>query len=211
VGRDGRHLLVSGWVWHPCRIVVVFDLASALTEPAVLDGRGVLPMEPGIDTEVVSACWLDDDRLAVATGEEFLDDEEVPALGPRQIGVWSLSDRTWLYRSSVDFEVGTLIARGGRVVSLHGRPRLVDVMTGEVLEEWPEVKVSRREVAFGVTHIPTPVAALQPDGTPLAVAQDETIALVRLPSVDGSMDVGTPTARSRSMSVGADLSGAERH
>ncbi|MER6954397.1 hypothetical protein [Streptomyces sp. NPDC000618] len=189
VSGDGRHLLVAGWVWHPYGIVEVFDLEAALTDPAALDGYGVLPMDPGIDAEVVSACWLDDDRLAVATGEEFLDDEEVPALGPRQIGVWSLSDRAWAHRSSVDFEVGTLIAGGGRVVSLHGHPRLIDVRTGEVLEEWPEVAVPRREGAYGVTHIPTPVAALHPDGTHLAVAQDENIALVRLPSAVGSADL----------------------
>ncbi|MEV1062810.1 hypothetical protein [Streptomyces sp. NPDC050263] len=189
VSGDGRRLLVAGWVWHPYGIAEVFDLEAALTDPAVLDGHGVLPMEPGIDAEVVSACWLDDDRLAVATGEEFLDDEDVPALGPRQIGVWSLSGRAWVHRSSVDFEVGTLIAGGGRVVSLHGHPRLIDVRTGEVLEEWPEVAIPRREGAYGVTHIPTPVAALHPDGTHLAVAQDENIALVRLPSAVGSADL----------------------
>ncbi len=189
VSGDGRHLLVAGWVWHPYGVVEVFDLESALADPAVLDGRGVLPTQPGIDAEVESACWLDDDRLAVATGDEFLDDEGVASLGPRRIGVWSLSQRAWLHRSSVDFEVGTLLAGGGRVVSLHGHPRLIDVITGEVLAEWPEVKVSRRAGAFGVTHIPTPVAALRPDGMLLAVAQEEGIALVRLPQGVGSADL----------------------
>ncbi|WP_307167643.1 hypothetical protein [Streptomyces rishiriensis] len=189
VAGDGKHLLVAGWVWHPYGIVEVFDLESALTDAAVLDGHGVLPLQPGIDAEVESACWLDADRLAVATGDEVLADEDVPELGRRHIGVWSPSRRTWLHRNPVDFEVGTLLAGGGRLVSLHGHPRLIDVTTGEVVAEWPELRVSRREGAYGVTHIPTPVAALRPDGMLLAVAQEQGIAFVRLPQGGGSADL----------------------
>lgn len=184
VSRDARHLLVAGWVWHPYGVVEVFDLDSALTDSAVLDGPGVLPMEPGLDAEVVSACWLDDDRLAVATGDYVLDDEEVATLGPQHLGVWSLSQRRWLHLNRADFEIGTLISEGGRVVSLHGHPRLIDIATGSVWAEWPELDVSRRCGAYGVTHVPTPVAALHPDGTRLAVAQAEGIALVELPDLD---------------------------
>ncbi|MFI1761744.1 hypothetical protein ACH41H_06725 [Streptomyces sp. NPDC020800] len=141
-------------------------------------------MEPGLDAEVVSACWLDQDRLAVATGDHVLDDEEVPTMGPQQLGVWSLSRRRWLHRNRTAFEIGTLIAEGSRVVSLHGHPRLIDVTTGSVLAEWPELDVSRRDGAYGVTHVRGPVAALHPDGTRLAIAQAESIALVELPDPD---------------------------
>lgn len=186
VSPDGTRLLSAGWLWHPYGVVEVFDLASALTDPAVLDGRGVLPLDPGIDAEVVSACWLDGDRLAVATGEEPRDDEETPALGPRQLGVWSLSVRRWIHRSRVDFCIGTLIARGDTVISLYGHPRLIDVTTGAVVAEWPTVEVPRRDGSYGVTHIPTPVVALHPDGTRLAVAQPESIAIITLPEREES-------------------------
>ncbi|GGJ14788.1 hypothetical protein [Streptomyces brasiliensis] len=186
VTPDGRHLLVAGWVWHPYGIVEVFDLDGALKDPAVLDGRGTLLAEADIDAEVESACWLDDDRLVVATGDEdFLDEDEAPAFGPRRLGVWSLSGRGWLHRNPVGFKAGTLIAGGGRVVSLHGRPRLVDVTTGAVLAEWPEVEVARREGPYGVTHVPTPVAALHPDGTCLAIAVAGGIAVLPLPDAGG--------------------------
>ena len=187
VSPGGTHLLSAGWLWHPYGVVEVFDLAGALTDPAVLDGRGVLPLNPGIDAEVASACWLDGDRLAVATGEEFLDDDETPALGPRQLGVWSLSARRWIHRSRVDFPIGTLIARGDTVVSLYGHPRLIDVTTGAVMAEWPTVEVPRRDGSYGVPHIPTPVVALHPDGTRLAVAQPESIAIIHLGEVPPSL------------------------
>ncbi|WP_234358397.1 hypothetical protein [Streptomyces sp. NRRL B-24085] len=181
VSPGGTHLLSAGWLWHPYGIVEVFDLVGSLADPAVLDGPGVLPSDPGVAAEVVSACWLDGDRLAVATGGEFRDEEETPALGPGQLGVWSLSAGRWIHRNRADLPLGTLIARGDTVVSLHGSPRLIDVRTGAVAAEWPTVEVSLREGSYGVTHVPTPVAALHPDGTRLAVAQPESIAIIALP------------------------------
>ena len=87
-----------------------------------------------------------------------------------------------LFRSNrVDFHIGTLIPRGDTIVSLYGHPRLIDVTTGASVAEWPAVEVPCREGSYGVTHIPTPVAALHPDGRRLAVAQAESIAVVDLP------------------------------
>jgi len=181
VSPGGAHLLSAGWMWHPYGIVEVFDLDRALTDPAVLDGPGVLPSEPGIDAEVVSACWLDGDRLAVATGDEFRDGEQKPALGSRELGVWSLAEKRWVHRNRVGFSIGTLIPRGDTVVSLFGHPRLIDVTTGASTAEWPAVEVPSREGSYGATYIPTPVAALHPDGIRLAVAQPESIAVIALP------------------------------
>ncbi|MEU3461329.1 WD40 repeat domain-containing protein [Streptomyces sp. NPDC006733] len=170
VSPGGRYLMSAGWLWHPYGIVEVFDLDDALADSAVLDGQGVLPADGGIDDEVRAACWLDGDRLAVSTEGRT-----------RQLGVWSLSAGRWLCRNSVDFSLGTLVARGETVVSLHGHPRLVEVATGAVVAEWPAVEVSLREDSFGATHIPTPVVALHPDGSRLAVAQPDGIAVIDLP------------------------------
>ncbi|MFD9685693.1 hypothetical protein ACFWXO_08015 [Kitasatospora sp. NPDC059088] len=197
VSPDGRYLLVTGWVWHPYGVAEVYDLAAALADPAVLDGDGVLPASPETDAEVVSGCWLDADRLAIATtGElDYLVDDgaddgaddsgcaAAPAAGANHLGVWSMSARRWLHHSPLDHRAGTLLGRGGsaQVVSLHGHPRLLDAATGTLVAEWPEVTLTRRNGSYGAEHIPTPVAALSPDGRRLAVAQDKGIALIDLP------------------------------
>ncbi|MEV6499497.1 hypothetical protein [Streptomyces prunicolor] len=184
VSPGGTHLLSAGWVWHPYGIAEVFDLERALRDPAVLDGRGVPSFYPANSSEVISACWLDGDRVAVATGEEFVDEEEsaeTEGLGKRQLGVWSLSEKRWVHRNRVDFHIGTLIPRGDTLVSLYGYPRLIDVTTGVSPAEWPAVEVPSREGSYGITHIPTPVAALHPDGNRLAVAQTASIAIIDLP------------------------------
>ncbi|MEW1830566.1 hypothetical protein [Streptomyces sp. NPDC088196] len=189
VSPGGTHLLSAGWLWHPYGIAEVFDLERALRDPAVLDGRGVPSFNPGNSSEVISACWLDGDRVAVATGEEFVDEEEtaettasaeIADLGKRRLGVWSLSEQRWVHRNRVDFHIGTLIPRGDTLVSLYGHPRLIDVTTGASLAEWPAVEVPSREGSYGITHIPTPVAALHPDGNRLAVAQPDSIAIIAL-------------------------------
>ncbi|MFE0464159.1 hypothetical protein ACFW1A_33375 [Kitasatospora sp. NPDC058965] len=182
VSPDGRHLLVAGWVWHPLGTLQVHDLTAALADPGALDADTVFHPFAGVDAEVGAACWLDGDRLAVATTAESLDWVEPPGgLGAAQLGVWSMSERRWLHRSGLDHPVGTLLARGTQVVSLHGHPRLLDARTGTVLAQWPELRVPSKTGSYGVTHVPTPVAALSPDGTRLAVAQPDAVAVIRLP------------------------------
>lgn len=180
VGPDGRYLLSAGWLWHPYGIARVYDLAQALADPSTLDGDGLLPLS-STGAEVGSACWLDGDRIAVATTDEVLDDEEVPDPGPRQLGVWSVSGQRWLHRSVVEHPLGTLLARGDQVVSLYDHPRLIDTGTGAVLAQWPEVKVGQQEGSFGCGGVRTPPVAVSADGSRLAVAQDGGIAVMELP------------------------------
>ncbi|MEU1478589.1 hypothetical protein [Streptomyces sp. NPDC005760] len=180
---DGRFLLSVGWIWQPFGIALVYDTALAPADANSLDGEGLLPAMAVMGGEVTAGCWLDGDRLVLATGsEEWYDDEEL-ALPPRHLGVWSMSGGHWLHRSPVpDADPGVLLlARGDQVLSLHGHPRLLDAATGRVVAEWPEVGVPVKPTCFGHRRVPTPVAALHPDGIRLAVAQAESIALIELP------------------------------
>ncbi|WP_128983692.1 hypothetical protein [Streptomyces roseicoloratus] len=186
VSPDGTRLLSAGWLWSPFGIARVYDLEQALTEPAVLDDEGLLPSTSWRDAEIDAACWLDGDRLVVAAGEDEDEDgedgeDEPAALGPRQLGVWSPSERRWLHRSRLEIPAGTLIGRGDDVVALYAHPRLIEAATGTVLAEWPEVGLSPRVGSYGVRHVPTAVVALHPDGSRLAVAQPDGIAIISLP------------------------------
>ncbi|WP_329234301.1 hypothetical protein [Streptomyces canus] len=180
---DGRYLLAVGWFWHPFGTAMVYDTALGLTDPGTLDGEGLLPAAAVMNGEVTAGCWLDADRLVLATGAEGWSDGEESALPPRHLGVWSVSRGRWLHRNQIaDAEPGILLLpRGDHVISLFGHPRLLDTATGRLVAEWPEVGVPVKTTCFGVSHVPSPVAALHPDGTRLAVAQAQSIAVITLP------------------------------
>lgn len=117
ISPDGRHLFMAGWFWHPYGVGMVFDLQRALTDPETLDERGIMPLYEAVDAEVESGCWLDSDRLVIATtAEEALDGNEPDALGPGQLGVWSISAARWLHRTTITYPIGTMISCGERVM-----------------------------------------------------------------------------------------------
>lgn len=180
VSPDGHHLLMAGWVWQPYRIGLVFDLQRALADSSTLDGHGIVPYE-AFDAEVAAACWLDADRVVMVAGvEEPLTVYEPGALSSGQIGVWSIAVGAWGHRSTLACPAGTMIACGEHVVVLHGHPRMVDPANGAVIAEWPGVAVSTKSASYGVSHVPTPVAALRSDQRWLAVAQLDHIAIIDL-------------------------------
>jgi len=143
--QDGRYLLSAGWFWHPWEALMVFDLDAALADPKTLDGPGLagdaswLP----IAAEVAAATFCGDDCIAVATkGAERLDDpdHEKASLGGGELGLWSIAAREWVSRSSPGVQLGTLMAVGKEhVLSLYEHPILIEVATGSVIEEWPEI------------------------------------------------------------------------
>ncbi|MFE2067988.1 hypothetical protein ACFXDH_37380 [Streptomyces sp. NPDC059467] len=60
-------------------------------------------------------------------------------------------------------------------------PRLLDPVTGLVVAERPGGAVPVKSTCVGHRRVPTPVAALHPDGSRPAVAQADRIALISLP------------------------------
>jgi hypothetical protein len=186
VSADGRHLLTAGWYWHPYGVCMVFDLVEALRDPAALDNRGQESLFLAVRAEVESACWLDDDRIAIATTDEGVPDgaDEADRLGPRQIGVWSIRNERFLHRTTVHYPVGTMIACGDLVVTLFGHPRLVEPATGAILAEWPDVNAGVKSGSYGVIHVPTPITALHPDRTRLAIVQPDGIAVLDFTDTD---------------------------
>jgi hypothetical protein len=183
ISPDGRHLLMAGWYWHPYGVAMVFDLQPALADPSALDDRGIVSLFEAVAAEVESACWLDSDRVAIATtADEPPHGDDPNALRPGQLGVWSIGAARWLHRTTIGFRIGTMVRCGDRIMALYGHPRLVDPATGDVVAEWADVDAGAKSGSFGVTHVPTPITALHPDGTRLAVAQPDRIAVLHLPA-----------------------------
>jgi hypothetical protein len=188
VSPGGRHLLSAGWLWHPVGVAHVFDLVMAVERPETLDGPGLLhDGEPGFagypcNAEVESACWLDEDRVLVATSEEgepFDDETNGASLPPGKLGIWSLSHREWQHVADAPGPVGTLVRFGRDALSLYEHVRLLDPLTGAVVAEWPELSAGTRRgslVGSGAAHPPWAVDA---EGARFAIANRDRLFVIQ--------------------------------
>ncbi len=181
---NGRTLLSAGWVWHPFGVVNVFDLPSALEDPASLDGAG-LPAFEQVAGEVQSACFVDDDQILIATDptEERLDepDHNPTALGQGELGCWSLSTGDFIYRTKVGRSMGTMMAVGlSQVLAFFEHPRLIDCRSGAVLEEWDDLDSGRQTSSIVWRRAADPVLALDSQRGRFALVDSGGITVIQV-------------------------------
>src|SRR5262249_50742311 len=93
-----------------------------------------------------SACWLDDDRIAVAASAEPEDPEESreadagPRLRPKGLAIYDVASRTCLRAFELGEPPGTILATGTRhVLSLYRHPKVIDLSSGTVIHTWTEL------------------------------------------------------------------------
>lgn len=167
VSPGGRWLLSAGWVWHPAGVAQVYDVAQVLAEPAVLDAYSSLFPIDG-SGEVESACWLDDDRLAVFS---------IDSDNSGELGVWSMKAAGWASKAAYTGHLGTITRFVDHLPSFYEYPKLLDPATDAVVASWSHLPTGNRALPYGWTYEPETVA-VHPDGTRFAVASDEYITVV---------------------------------
>jgi hypothetical protein len=182
VSADSSHLLSAGWFWHPFGTLKVYDLEEALAHPETLDGPGVIPLG-AISGEVASATFLDNEHVLVATSdEEPLDNDwqRTGALGPRELGVWALSEHRWVSRVPLEKPLGTMMPLGTHVVGFYEYPKLIEIATGQIVAQWPDLRSGKQESSVIADVGLIPPLALDPAGGRFAVASEDAIAVIQL-------------------------------
>jgi hypothetical protein len=179
---SGRYLMSAGWVWHPFGVIQVFDLEAALSHPETLDARGAFEMP--IAGEVQSACWIDDDRLLVATDptEERVDapDFDPESLGQGELACWSISNGNFQFRTPLGRSAGPLMAAGDYVVTFFEHPRLIHAATGTTEMAWDDLNSGHQTSSIVWHRPPDPPLALDPARSRFAVADSDGITVVEL-------------------------------
>ena len=183
----GKRLLSAGWLWHPLNAVAWFDIAQALADPHHLDSGDALPhsFNPGL-AEESSACWLDDDCIAVAASAEpeqdSVEGDVAPRLRPRGLAVYHVIKRTCLQAFQLDEPPGTILALGKRyVLSLYRHPKLVDLATGKVVHVWTELRSGLQDGSI-MWHLDgdakPPPMAFDPATNRFAIVNGDTVTLI---------------------------------
>jgi hypothetical protein len=124
------------------------------------------------------SCWLTDDLVLIAAvlDEERLDEDDVEALGPGELGVWSVSAANWRHRSRLDYRTGVLLPFGVNALSLYDYPKLISPTSGGVLAQWPDLSFGERELPY----YPRPAAplAVDPSADRFALADANSITVI---------------------------------
>ena len=183
----GKRLLSAGWLWHPLSLVVCFDVAQGIADPRHLDDRHDFPLSfnPGL-AEESSACWLDDDCIAVAASaapeENSVEGDTGPRLRSCGLAVYDIASQTCLQAFQMEEPAGTILALGKRyVLSLYRHPKLVDLSTGKVVHVWTELRSGLQDGSI-MGHLDDdakpPPMAFDPASNRFAIVNGVTVTLI---------------------------------
>jgi hypothetical protein len=181
--RDGRYLLSAGWLWQPVNAAYVFDVTRALEQPESLDRLRDFELG-GSFLEVHSAAFGEKDTLVLdlsgleGDGTPFTDGRPD---GAARLAVYSLSERRFLSMAPLEHPLGTMMVMGGgHVVSFYEHPRLIELATGRVVEQWPELATGTQTGSI-IRYVPRlPPLALDPARCRFAVGTEKGIEVVSL-------------------------------
>ncbi len=179
--RDGRHLLSAGWIWHPVDTAHVFDVARALEQPRSLDEPKDMALGDSF-VEIHSAAFGERDTLVFECSGlegEALAFPEGASKGSMGLAVYSLTERRVLSVVPLEKSAGTLMVVGGDAVGFYEHPKLFELTTGRVLEQWPELNTGCQGSSIIRQPPRLPPLALDPVGRRFAVATDKGIEVVQ--------------------------------
>ncbi len=190
VSPDSKHLMSAGWIWQPIDWIAVYEVEQVLREPSLLDTDFVpFGFASG---DINSACFLNSEEFVCWSTDDAEDfDEDEPEenrhllLRPGNIGVFDLQAKSWRSVVLTTAEIGTMFALDEKhVLSVYDHPKVVDVATGEVVQQWPELKTSKQSSSI-IRHIdPIPPMAFDKTNRRFAVAEDKTIRVITIPHYD---------------------------
>jgi hypothetical protein len=128
---DGRWLLSNGWIWQPCNVVCVYDLARAIAEPAYLSTRGE-PLYFGADWdyEIWGATFIGH-RVICSGGEE----------SRYALGIYDLRARCHEGTIKLSEPAGTrlMLLDHDHVVLFDGQPRVLQLSTGRIIKRFEDL------------------------------------------------------------------------
>jgi len=178
VSKNMKWLLSAGWLWHP------FDYLSV--HHVITSERGTLCLDKPIalahiNGEVVSADFLPHDKLLVATSDESLDEEDVSAeeIGPNTISVVNLNDGKLESSITVEEKFGKIsVLDENCFLSFYGHPKLVSIISGEVLHRWSEIDSGQQQSSILLNAEPLPPLAIDTENRRFAVGCGDFVDIV---------------------------------
>lgn len=176
---DGRWLLSNGWIWHPVEELSLFEIPAVLADPALLDAPSQhesLAEAFFADgwPELSAACFLEDSRVVayVAAHDDKRMTHRLISYDPQEMRVENVVE--------VGRCLGTLMGWGREhVIAFYEHPRLIELATGRVVWEWPDLPTGEQasSIVDDIDDAPPPLAR-DTVGRRFAVALEDRIVAV---------------------------------
>jgi hypothetical protein len=132
VSPNGTFLMSKGWVWHPLDEITVFDIKACIKNPLLLDSPQFCP---GVNVEVCSGSFVDDNTIVIGSSDEILDDDYIGKLPPKHICLWDFKTGHLSEPIKMKEDFGNLFAISANYVwDLLYFPKIIDINTGEIVE-----------------------------------------------------------------------------
>lgn len=184
----GGRLLSAGWIWHPLDALRIIDLPMNTAHPHQFspDSETLIEFDEDWEVQCAAACWQSDDVVLAALhrDEDPSDDQNAGQGAKSQLVTYDVTRHQILSTVHCNHHLGTLMPVGtDRVVSFYGHPRLLEISTGQIVEEWPDILSGRQNSSIAVPgEAPPPAMAFDLENARFAVADENAIHVVDLSS-----------------------------
>jgi hypothetical protein len=181
LSADGKSLIDAGWIWHPWCGAAVFEITQVDDRTIRFKKDTAFSVVFSSQNEIDSAAFLGNTRLVVSSVSDYLGEEPEPgSLCPKQLGIWSLSERRWELKVDVSEPIGMMMPWKEWVVSFYGHPKLIELATGRVVHRWDNIYSGKQLGPIELGDPPPPPMATDPGKGRFAIANSKTVTLVSL-------------------------------
>ncbi|PJJ58773.1 hypothetical protein [Hymenobacter chitinivorans] len=180
VSPEGTYLLSTGWLWHPWDIAQAFDIRACFQNPLLLDeGAYDNELRPAVSSEISSGSFLNDYTVLLSSSNEPPFDDDEVNLPPSHVVFWNLRTGELTQPVKMQGKFGNVVAIDeDRAWDLHQHPKLIDLRTGVVVEQWPDIDLGRQNSSI---HPNTEVQiVVSPDRRTVVIRLDNQLEFIGL-------------------------------
>jgi hypothetical protein len=181
LSTDSRFLIDAGWFWHPWSGAVVFEIAHADDGTLRFTKNTAFAAGLSVQNEIDSVAFLGNTHVVVSSHSNDLGEKTEPgSLRPKQLGIWSLTERRWESKVDLSKPAGLLMTWKEWVVSFYDHPKLIELATGKVVHRWDKICSGKQLGPIELGDPLTPPIAIDTVGGRFAIAGSNTVTLVSL-------------------------------
>ncbi len=176
VSSNSQYLIDAGWFWHPVGGAWLCEIDELLLKDRDPEGHSF-----SFGAEIDSVAFLDESSVIVTSTEEVINEKIPPGgLGPRQLGLWSISTSSWCSRVDLSSPAGPVMPWRDWVVSFYEYPKLIETSTGRIVHCWDTIYSGKQLGSIDLGDPPPPAIAIDPQRGRFAVKVPDGVAVAWL-------------------------------